>query len=125
MRGLGAFQRAQMRDVDPRLNELFTHVRQALDVFEQIMLRPYRATAVESEKEPAAKIPVSATPVIPEEDPKLAYTVKQVCKLVGISAATLYLILGRSELRAVKLGNRTLILAKDLREWLDKLPSMR
>jgi excisionase family DNA binding protein len=123
MRGLGEFQRNQMSDIDPRVRDLFNHLRHALDAFEQIMLRPYTLTA-EPKKAPIAETKVPA-PLIPADEPKLSYTVKEVRKLVGISTATLYKILGRRELRAVKLGNRTLILAKDLQEWLNNLPAMR
>lgn len=122
MRGLGAFQRAQMRDTDPRIHELFVHLRQALDVFEQIMLRPHRPTA-ELRQETTNEKPAPAPPTIPVDEPKLAYTVKEVRELVGISTATLYKLFGRRELRTVKVGGRTLILAADLREWLGKLPS--
>jgi excisionase family DNA binding protein len=125
MRGLGEFQRGQMSDIDPRVRDLFDHLRHSLDAFEQIMLRPHKLTA-ESKMAPVAetKVPVPA-PSIPADEPKLSYTVKEVRKLIGISTATLYKILGRRELRAVKLGNRTLISAKDLQEWLNNLPAMR
>ena len=53
---------------------------------------------------------------------KLSYTVKQVRDLTGVGRSTLYLAMGNGELRAVKSGNRTLILAKDLQDWLDGLP---
>jgi len=124
MRGLGDFQRAQMRDTDPRIHELFVHLRQALDVFEQIMLRPHRPTA-ESRQEAANEKSAPATPPIPADEPKLAYSVKEVRKLVGVGVATLYKVIGQGDLRTVKLGGRTLILATDLREWLGKLPSGR
>ena len=87
------------------------------------MLRPHRPAA-ESKRTIEVEIKSSA-PSIRPADLKLSYTVKEVCKLVGISAATLYLVLGRGELKAVKLGNKTLILAKDLEKWLDNLPAMR
>lgn len=121
-RGLGDFQRAQMRDTDPRIHELFNHLRHALDALEQINLRPYTQAA---EPKAAAVETKTAAPLIQLEEPKLSYTIKEVRKLVGISTATLYKILGRRELRAIKLGNRTLILARDLQEWLNDLPAMR
>ena len=45
MRGLVGFQRAQMRDADTRLPELFGHLRHAIDLLEQITLRPHRPAA--------------------------------------------------------------------------------
>jgi excisionase family DNA binding protein len=111
-----------MRDTDPRIHELFIHLRQALDALEQIMLRPHWPTT-EPRQEAAKRAP--AAPSIPADEPKLAYTVKEVRKLVGISTATLYKVFGRRELRTVKVGGRTLILATDLQEWVDNLPSGR
>jgi hypothetical protein len=40
MRGSGNFQRTQMKRTDLRVNELFSHLRNAIDVLEQIMRRP-------------------------------------------------------------------------------------
>lgn len=114
-----------MRDVDPRLNELFTHLRLALDALEQIALRPHRPAA-EPKQQTATEKPIPPPPPeIPAEAEKLSYTVKEVCRLVGISTATFYKFLGRGDVRAVKLGNKTLILATDLREWLERLPAVR
>jgi excisionase family DNA binding protein len=113
-----------MRDTDPRIHELFIHLRQALDALEQIMLRSHRPAA-ELRQEAVNEKPAPAAPTIPEDEPKLAYTVKEVRKLVGISTATLYKVFGRRELRTVKVGGRTLVLAKDLQEWLGKLPPAR
>src|SRR5690349_14944588 len=112
-----------MRDTDTRLSELFGHLRHAIELFEQITLRPHRAAT-----EPKRTTEVETKPLrrpIPPTDIRLSYSVKEVCKLVGISTATLYQVLGRRELKAVKLGNKTLILAKDWEEWLDSLPAMR
>jgi excisionase family DNA binding protein len=123
MRGLGDFQRAQMRDIDSRIPELFGHVRQAIDLLERITLQPYRPAA-ESKRKTEIEIK-SLGPSITPADVKLSYTVKEACKLVGISATTLYKVLGRRELKAVKLDNRTLILAKDLERWVENLPALR
>ena len=45
-------------------------------------------------------------PSISSADLKLSYTIKEVCKLVGVSSATIYQVLARRELRAVKLGKK-------------------
>jgi excisionase family DNA binding protein len=121
MKGLGDFQRAQMRDIDPRVGEFFGHLRRALDALEQIMLRPHRPAKDLQHEVPVEKR-APAPPSVQPADPRLAFTVKEVRKLVGISNATLYKVIGRRELRVVKMGGRTLIMAKDLREWLDGLP---
>jgi excisionase family DNA binding protein len=54
---------------------------------------------------------------------KLAYSVGEVSKLVGISRSAIYLALRAKELRAVKCGRKMLVLARDLNEWLEKLPT--
>jgi excisionase family DNA binding protein len=123
MRGLGDFQRAQMRDIDPRVAELFGHLRRALDTLEQIMLRP-RQRNVEPRPQ-VAEQRICSVVMAPAVDAKLAYTVKEVRKLVGISTTTFYQLVGSGELKAVKRGARTLVLAKDLRDWLERLPLAR
>jgi excisionase family DNA binding protein len=56
---------------------------------------------------------------------KLAYSLSEVNKLVGISRSAIYLALRAGELRAVKSGRKTLVLAKELDEWLEKLPAKK
>jgi predicted nucleic acid-binding Zn-ribbon protein len=37
VRGFGDFQRAQMRKQDPKVHDLFRHIRQTVDALEQLM----------------------------------------------------------------------------------------
>lgn len=53
---------------------------------------------------------------------RLAYTVPEVLEAVGISRTKLYEVIGAGDLRARKLGTRTVILKVDLDAWLDRLP---
>ena len=123
MRGLGDFQRAQMRERDPRINDLFNHIRQAVDILGQLMLRPHTIPPNEEARpKETEKHVINATE--PSQSTKLAYAVKEVRRLVGISRSTLYIAIGANELRAVKHGRKTMILAKDLQAWLDKLQPM-
>ena len=55
---------------------------------------------------------------------KLAYNVRQVCKLSGLSRATVYAAIRGGKLRARKQGARTLVLRDDLRSWLEGLPML-
>jgi len=57
------------------------------------------------------------------EPARLAYTLKEVQEFVGISRSAIYLALSDGDLRAVKAGRRTLVLAKDLQAWLETLPA--
>lgn len=55
----------------------------------------------------------------------LAYSIPDACRVSGAGRSILYKAMRSGDLRAVKLGSKTLILAADLRRWVESLPEKR
>lgn len=49
---------------------------------------------------------------------KLAYSAAETAQVLGVSRPTVYTLLKREDFPSFKLGNRTLISAEGLREWV-------
>lgn len=111
-----------MNSTDTTVRELFHHVRQVVNILEELMLRPSPPPEPAPGRE--AKPPPPDRPA-PAMSQKLAYSIKEVHELVDASRSVIYQEIGEGKLRAVKRGNRTLILAADLQDWISRWPSSR
>jgi excisionase family DNA binding protein len=57
-------------------------------------------------------------------DEPLALSIAEACSAARIGRTSLYEAIRCGKLRAVKHAKRTLILAEDLRRWLESLPAV-
>jgi len=55
-------------------------------------------------------------------DGPIAFSVAEACSAARIGRTSLYQAIRAGELRAVKRGRRTIVLAEDLRHYLENLP---
>ena len=101
-----------MRNTDPRVHDLFNHVRQAVNILEDLLLRPLPTAEQPQRVETRSTSRDPSAPAMPQ---KLAYSIKEVHELVGVSRSMVYREIGEGKLRAVKRGHRTLILAPMLK----------
>jgi excisionase family DNA binding protein len=55
----------------------------------------------------------------------LAYSIAEACEVARAGRTAVYEAIRAGELRARKRGRRTIVLADDLRRWLESLPVLK
>ena len=58
-------------------------------------------------------------------DTAYAFSINEATRVSKVGRTALYEAIAEGHLRAVKRGRRTLILARDLRRWLEGLPAVK
>lgn len=89
MRGMGDFQRAQMKHRDARVSAMAQHLRAAVDLWEEIQLYPFKKEEV-SKPQPASPPPVVPPPAAALPSERLAYGVKEAAIALGIGQTTIW-----------------------------------
>jgi excisionase family DNA binding protein len=55
---------------------------------------------------------------------QLLYTVAQCCRMAAIGRTKFYELVASGEIPVRKVGKRTLVAASDLRDWVQRLPTL-
>jgi excisionase family DNA binding protein len=122
MRGLGEFQRGQMKQADPLVGELFRNLRQAVDILEQLTMRSLSPSSFSDGLKEVIREAVGSQPPSRSGEERLTVTIKDACRRSGLSRTRIYEAIGSGELQAIKCGRRTLIKFQDLEGWIDSWP---
>ena len=61
-------------------------------------------------------------PATEQASRRLAFSVQEAAKAIGISRSSIYLEIGQRRLRVRKIGRRSVISEADLKAWFDALP---
>jgi len=115
MRGLGDFQRRQMSKGDPRVREVFSHLRQMLDLVEDIVNHPHPHV---EPPQPASPPPPAPPPAVePKNQPEpLLVSIKEARRLIGIGTTQVYKLINDGRLETVLIGGRRMVRYGSLRQ---------
>ena len=86
-----------------QVSELCRHLRAAIDILEEIASEPDKPVERGAPSSPPPHVPPL---VIPPS--KLAYSVKDVCALIGLSRSKIYALMASGELGSIRVARRQL-----------------
>ena len=125
MRGMGDFQRRQMKRGDPRVPELFSHLRRIIDLLEDMLIHPHHQPEPAQPPSPAPKPQVAtATPIShatpAETPPPMLVSIKEARRLIGVGNTRIYELINAGTLETIYVGKRRLIRYSSLRKFACK-----
>jgi hypothetical protein len=97
-----------MKRGDPRVSELFSHLRRALDLLEDMARHPHQ----QSEPTPPPPVPppapIQQAQVAPSPTPMLV-SIKDARKLIGVSHTRIYNLINEGALETILIGRRRMV----------------
>jgi len=114
MRGLGDYHRRLTKRGDPRVQELFSHLRQILDLVEDMVRHPHQQPEVAPPPTPPSsppRTPAAPTPQVmtPEQPPPMLVSIKEARRLIGVGHTRIYDLINAGALETVRIGKRRMI----------------
>ncbi len=98
-----------MKRGDPRIREVFSQLRQVLDLLEDITSHPHQV-AEEVQAAPPRTMPEQMPPDGADKQPvPMLVSIKEARRLIGISNSYVYLLISSGALETVQIGKRRLV----------------
>ena len=110
MRGLGDFQRRQMTRGDPRVREIFSRLRQLIDLLEDIANHPHQPADIIQPAAQPTPPPIPVPKIVVTQQPvPLLVSVKEARRLIGVGNTRIYDLINDGSLETVRIGKRRMI----------------
>jgi excisionase family DNA binding protein len=125
MRGLGDFQRRQMKRGDPRVHELFSHLRQIIDLLEDIVIHRHQQPEVPLQpSSPTPKHQVTTAVPLPQAataqtSTPILVSIKEASRLIGIGNTRIYELINVGALETMRIGRRRMIRYSSIQNFVD------
>ncbi len=122
MRGLGDFQRRQMKRGDPRVQELFLHLRQIIDLLEDMVMHPLpqaeatQPSSVAPKHQATTAVPIPQTAAV-QSSPPMLVSIKEARRLIGVGNARIYQLINAGALETVRIGQRRMVRYSSLQKF--------